>query len=187
MFVDEEDKEVQLTSQSPWSDLQNEMHLIACEKGWWDKPKERGPLVLLMLMITELEECIESFVDTNVDDEDGPYLTASEVNTGEELADTAIRLGDAVAHWKLNLSDPLTTFTTHPGNVSKKEYWTEPQIRTEISRIISCLARAAEEFRATYPRQDTLQTLLSAALDQLYTTCLRFTGKPLPHFIVWKM
>lgn len=72
-------------------ELQRDVHGIAVSKGWYDR--ERPPLELLMLVVTEVAECAEEWrrPETNMD------LVA------EELADVVIRCADAAEHWGVDL------------------------------------------------------------------------------------
>lgn len=70
------------------SEIQQQVHRIAIEHGWWDAPRSAGEI--LMLMVTELAEAMEAYRTGNP--ESGKIKGFSRME--EELADVVIRLLD---------------------------------------------------------------------------------------------
>lgn len=68
-------------------DLQRVIHRQNCDMGWWDKPREDG--TLLMLIVSEVSEAMEG-ARKNLMDDHLPHRKMEEV----ELADTVIRILD---------------------------------------------------------------------------------------------
>jgi NTP pyrophosphatase (non-canonical NTP hydrolase) len=66
-------------------------HRIALSKGWWDKDRNDGEL--LMLMVTELAEACEGLRHGNPPSDHIPAFTAVE----EELSDCMVRILDMSA------------------------------------------------------------------------------------------
>ncbi len=76
---------------------QQEIHLIAVDKGWWDNPRTFGDLAALM--VCEIAEAVEYHRANNPFSNHIPGFTGIE----EEMADTIIRIMDAAQHngWKV--------------------------------------------------------------------------------------
>lgn len=72
------------------------VHATASEAGWWNKPRENG--TMLMLMVSEIAEAMEGDRKGLVDDK-LPHRSMLEV----ELADAVIRILDFCAHHDLDL------------------------------------------------------------------------------------
>lgn len=83
-------KDMRQFTLSEWAEL---CHAVAVEKGFWDKKRNIGEA--LMLIVTELAEAMESY---RVQDSD---------NFNEELADTFIRLFDLCAGLGVNIEDEI--------------------------------------------------------------------------------
>ncbi len=69
-------------------ELQEEVHRIAVEHGWWDRPRPTGEA--LMLIVTEIAEGMEAYRIGNPESRKIPGFTRLE----EELADAVIRILD---------------------------------------------------------------------------------------------
>lgn len=74
-------------------ELQRELHETARNKGFWDRPRERG--TVLMLIVSELAEALEA--DRRGDME----------GLAEELADAVIRCLDAAEAWGIDLEEEI--------------------------------------------------------------------------------
>lgn len=85
---------------SSFERMQREVHETAKEKGWWDEPRENG--TLLMLMVTELAEAMES-VRLPAPSDHIPDFHGVE----EELADVVIRIMDFCEARGLRLADAI--------------------------------------------------------------------------------
>lgn len=118
-----------------WSRLQREMHETALSKGWWDT--ERPPLETLMLIVTEVAEARMEFSQWL----DGSVLFDS-AGLAEELADIAIRIGDAAGQWKIDAT-PWVEFPKPSAGYT----FTGLSPDQLLMPIVVSLARAAEEFR----------------------------------------
>lgn len=68
--------------------MQTEVHRTAIGKGWWDRPREAG--TVLMNIVGELSEAFDALAHRNPPDKHLPEYRAVEV----ELADTIIRIMD---------------------------------------------------------------------------------------------
>ena len=73
--------------------LQKDIHLNACDHGWWET--ERPVPEILCLIHSEVSEAFEAF--ENKDDE----------NFAEEIADIAIRLADSAEGYNIDLIDTI--------------------------------------------------------------------------------
>lgn len=73
---------------SAWKTCASFMHQTAVSKGWWDKPRNDGEL--LMLIVREVSEACEALRDGNPPDDKVPEFSSVEV----ELADAVIRIMD---------------------------------------------------------------------------------------------
>lgn len=71
--------------------MQTSVHQTALDKGWWDRPREQG--TILMNIVVELAECFDALAHGNQDDKHLPEIKAATV----ELADTIIRIMDFAA------------------------------------------------------------------------------------------
>ena len=69
-------------------ELQKGCHNIACDKGFWEKDRNDGEL--LMLIVSELGECLEGLRSGNSPSDKIPNFSSAE----EELADAIIRILD---------------------------------------------------------------------------------------------
>lgn len=118
-----------------WGELQADMHQIALDHGWWDK--ERSPLEVLMLMITELDELDDEFVSAEI-----RGVEVNRRNVGEELADHCIRLGDAAGFYKLDPKPKPFPTRSNPTELTIAER------RGALFEIIKPLAKSAEMFRS---------------------------------------
>lgn len=72
-------------------ELQAAAHATAVDRGWYDR--DRPPLELLMLMVTELSECAEEWRRPERHND----------AVAEELADCVIRIADAADYWGIDL------------------------------------------------------------------------------------
>ena len=79
------------------AEIQQEVHRIAIEHGWWDTPRSTGEV--LMLMVTELGEAMEAYREGNPESDKIEGFSRIE----EELADVIIRLLDFAAKEDLNI------------------------------------------------------------------------------------
>jgi len=68
--------------------LQEKVHRIAVEHGWWDNERSVGEA--LMLIVTELSEAMEAYREGNPESDKIPGYSKLE----EELADAIIRILD---------------------------------------------------------------------------------------------
>jgi len=75
----------------PIARLQEEIHRIAVEHGWWERDRPIGEV--LMLAVTELAEAMEAHRNGNPPSEKVDGFSAVE----EELADVVIRILDLAA------------------------------------------------------------------------------------------
>lgn len=75
------------------NELANLCHTIAREKGFWDKERNMGEA--LMLIVTELAEAMEA------------YRKKDDANFKEELADTFIRLLDLCGGFKIDIEEEI--------------------------------------------------------------------------------
>jgi len=73
---------------SSWKVCAQFVHETAVSKGWWDKPRNDGEL--LMLVVTELAEACEALRHGNPPDDKIPEFSGAEA----ELADAVIRIMD---------------------------------------------------------------------------------------------
>jgi hypothetical protein len=84
-----------------FEEVQNEVHEIAKDKGWWDQDRNDGELICLMH--SELSEALEALRKGNPADEKIPEFTSEEA----ELADTIIRIMDYAGKKKLRLAGAI--------------------------------------------------------------------------------
>lgn len=84
-----------------------EMHRIAKEKGWHDRPRDLPEV--LMLMVTELAEAMEAYREGGKDSEKLPGMPA----VLEELADCVIRIMDWTASQDLSLGTAIMAKAVH--------------------------------------------------------------------------
>jgi len=75
------------------NELSRICHSIAVEKGFWDKERNIGEA--LMLIVTELAEAMEA------------HRTNDQANFKEELADTFIRLLDLCGGLKIDIEEEI--------------------------------------------------------------------------------
>lgn len=71
-----------------WNLVAGAVHLTAIAKGWWEKERNDGEI--LMLMVSELSEALEGLRHGNPPSDHIPQFSAVE----EELADVVIRVMD---------------------------------------------------------------------------------------------
>ena len=81
--------------------LQKECHRIAIEKGFWDKDRNDGEL--LMLICSELGECLEALRHGNPPSDHIPKYSGAE----EELSDAMIRILDMAEARGYNLEKTI--------------------------------------------------------------------------------
>jgi NTP pyrophosphatase (non-canonical NTP hydrolase) len=86
---------------SAFNNLQDVIHGTAVAKGFWDKPRNDGEAV--MLMVTELAEAVEAMRHGNPPDDKIPQFSGVEA----ELADCIIRAMDFAAGRKLRLAEAI--------------------------------------------------------------------------------
>jgi len=89
--------------------LSQDIHKIQVDKGFFDKPRETG--TLLMLITSELAECLESdrknkhSILDNINNED--FIKSFEENVKDtfedELADVFIRLFDFIGYYNVDI------------------------------------------------------------------------------------
>jgi NTP pyrophosphatase (non-canonical NTP hydrolase) len=80
------------------NELAKEIHQTACEKGWWDEPRNFGELIALCH--SELSESLEA-KRTNLPAE--VFINWVPEGWGVELADCIIRILDMAAFFGLNM------------------------------------------------------------------------------------
>lgn len=84
-----------------FNDIQDVAHGTAVSKGFWDKPRNDGEL--LMLIVTEIAEACEAARHGDPADDKIPEFTGMEA----ELADAVIRIMDFAAGRKLRVAEAL--------------------------------------------------------------------------------
>ena len=89
------------------AEIQQEVHRIAVEHGWWDTSRSTGEV--LMLMVTELGEAMEAYRAGNPESEKIKGFSRME----EELADVIIRLLDFAAKEDLNIEGAVIAKTAY--------------------------------------------------------------------------
>jgi len=98
--INEDEMEQNLISALAYWGFQ--IHELAKEKGWWDKPRNFGELIALTH--SELSEALEaSRQDFNKPSAKIPGFTEIE----EELADVYIRILDMATHYNLKLGEAV--------------------------------------------------------------------------------
>lgn len=80
-----------------WYKLEDEVHTMCKEKGFWDKPRNKAEMIALIH--SELSEALEGLRHGNPKSEHIPDYSAME----EEFADVVIRLMDMAAGLKLDI------------------------------------------------------------------------------------
>ncbi len=88
-------------------DLQQDVHITAFKKGWWDKLVSDGERIALMH--SELSEALEALRHGNPEDEHCPAFSNLEI----ELADVIIRIMDYAGGKGLNVAGAI---------IAKSEY-----------------------------------------------------------------
>jgi len=83
------------------AELQEEVHRIAVEHGWWDKERSTGEA--LMLIVTEVSEAMEAYRIGNPPSRAIPGFSRLE----EELADVIIRVLDFAEGNGLNIEGAI--------------------------------------------------------------------------------
>jgi len=86
---------------SSFTELQQDIHNLAKEKGWYDEKREDG--TLLALIHGEVSEVMEALRDGNPKDKKFPEYTESEI----EMADIVIRCMDMSASKGWNLAGAI--------------------------------------------------------------------------------
>lgn len=81
--------------------VSGEVHRIAVEHGWWDKPRNDGEAIALMH--SELSEALEAQRHGDPPDDKIPDFTGQEA----ELADVIIRIMDYAHARKLNVGQAV--------------------------------------------------------------------------------
>lgn len=137
-----------------WSELQADMHQIALDHGWWDK--ERSPLEVIMLMITELDELDDEF---RSEEPTSSTIAFDARSVAEELADFCIRLGDAAGRYEFEL-DP-EAFPEKSASVIASLH-----PRAMLFTVAKPLLKAVEEFRKQERDKAKLEACFTAALDE---------------------
>ena len=106
--------------QASFAYYQRQAHELAKEKGWYER--ERPPLELLMLIVTEIAEAAEAF-------RNDPYAPSKlpEFNQlEEELAGAVIRIMDMAEVYNCHLSEAIIEFheynRTRPYRHGGKKY-----------------------------------------------------------------
>jgi len=90
-------------------DVQREVHKTACEKGWWDKPRDVGEL--LANVHAEVSESWEEYRRPDHDLGLVYYRHDSLKPEGfpVELADIIIRVLDIADHYNINMAHVINT------------------------------------------------------------------------------
>ena len=96
-----------MSESTPVTRLQNEIHRVAVEHGWWDRDRPLGEV--LMLVVTELAEAMEAYRTGNPSSEKIEGLSSVE----EELADTVIRILDLAAGMGFDLEGAIRAKMTY--------------------------------------------------------------------------
>lgn len=84
-----------------FTEMQQDVHALAREKGWWERPREDG--TCMMLMVGEIAEAMEAARKNWPQDDKLPEFCAVTV----ELADCIIRIMDFAELHGLKLAEAI--------------------------------------------------------------------------------
>lgn len=93
-------KKTKMSFANEFNKMQQGVHQMAKEKGFWDETASTNNGEKLMLIVSELGECLEALRHGNLPSEHIPEFSGAE----EELADAVIRIMDLceVRNWRLS-------------------------------------------------------------------------------------
>lgn len=83
----------------------DEAHKIAKEKGWWDKERNVGEI--LMLVVSELSEAMEEYRDGGFLDEVRYGTSGKPEGFPIEIADTLIRIADLCGKYDIDIEEAV--------------------------------------------------------------------------------
>ncbi len=90
-----------------WGQVEEDVHQIALDHGWWDKPRSEGDIIALMH--SELSEALEAVRHGNPPSTKAAGFSELE----EELADVVIRMMDWARHAGLNVAGAVVAKIEH--------------------------------------------------------------------------